>query len=361
MEDGQGSFAAELFGATVPGGRLPGSLRRVAGAIVFEGPSLSIELPLEGLEARMGGFDDRTLFLSHPSSPGLEVTSLDPALVAALGDLPAVQRAHRRRLGGRSRFWGCAVAAGLGVLLLAVAGFFGWKLAVGAVVEQVSPELERSIGELAKSAAGLEDNQESADLAELAAPLVARSTSAEWRFFVVHDESVNAFALPGGVIAVFCGLLTELDEPALVGVLAHEIAHVEGRHGLRSMVSAVALRATLALLLGDTSGFEALLVSLGTDLADLSYSRELEEAADDRGAELLLEAGVGIQPLVQALESLARLETTSSMPAFLSSHPHPADRAERLALRLPAGVPLAERTTSPAFVRLRAGCANSED
>lgn len=350
------SFDAEIFGASVPGGRLAGQVRRIAGAVVFEGGGQRFELPLDGLTARVGGFDDRMLFVAHAAVPGVEIASLDPAFGSALVDLPGVGAALRRRRGGRSRFWGCAVTSGILVAAVLVAGFFGWKHLVAALADRVSPELERKLGEVSAEAMGLGEAQRSAEIERLAAPVVAVSAVEGWQFFLVEDDTVNAFALPGGVVAVHCGLVRELEAEAVVGVLAHEAAHVELRHGLRSLVSSVALRATVALLIGDVTGFEGLLVAMGTDLAELSYSRELEQAADDRGAELLQRAGIGTASLVAALEGLAAIETSGvSLPAFLSSHPEPAARAQRLAGAASAG-------TTPidhgAFEELRARCGS---
>jgi Zn-dependent protease with chaperone function len=353
---GHDSFEAEVFGAAVPGGRLAGQARRIAGAVLFEGGGQRFELPLDGLAARVGGFDDRMLFVAHAAAPGVEIASLDPGFGDALSDLPGVGAALRQRRGGRSRFWGCAATSAALVAALLIGGFFGWKYLVAALSDQVSPELERKLGELSAEAAGLGEEQLAPEVDRLAASLTAASGGDGWRFFVVEDDTVNAFALPGGTIALHCGLVEQLEPEAVVGVLAHEIAHVELRHGLRSLVSTVALRGAIAVLLGDVSGFEGLLVAMGTDLAELGYSRELEQAADDRGAQLLEQAGIGSVALVAALEGLAAIETgATSLPAFLSSHPDPGVRAQRLARTAAVGTTPVDRE---AFEALRARCGS---
>lgn len=126
--------AAEAFGPQ-PGERTPGQLSIGSASLLFVGGGRAIELPFDLLAARLGGFDDRQLLLSHPTHPGVEIGSADPALAAALAELPAVQAALARRRAGRMRYWGClaivaavalAVLAALWLLGVGVLGLLGW-------------------------------------------------------------------------------------------------------------------------------------------------------------------------------------------------------------------------------------------
>ena len=108
----------------------------------------------------------------------------------------------------------------------------------------------------------------------------------------------NAFALPGGVMVMTDDLVTLLeDQPdALMGVLAHELGHVEHRHGLDMMVRAGLISALVGVVLGDASGF---LATVPATLATQSYSRDAERESDDFAAKMLDRGG--LSPAVMAV------------------------------------------------------------
>jgi Zn-dependent protease with chaperone function len=163
-----------------------------------------------------------------------------------------------------------------------------------------------------------------------------------------HQSEVlgaNAFALPGGSIVMTDDLVALLDDQpdALVGVLAHELGHVQHRHGLDLMVRASLVSALVGVVLGDASGF---LATVPATLATQSYSRDAEREADAHAAQMLHASG--IHPAVMAIffermlmeangpgnasgqPADARDDETGagvSLPIAISSHP---DHAERI-------------------------------
>jgi Zn-dependent protease with chaperone function len=143
----------------------------------------------------------------------------------------------------------------------------------------------------------------------------------------------NAFALPGGTIIVTDELIEQLDDQpdAILGVLAHELGHVQHRHGLELVVRASLMSALAGVVLGDASGFIA---TVPATLATQSYSRDAEREADAHAA-LLLHRN-GIQPAVMAIffervqekeHSHNKGDRDSLLPIAISSHP---DHAERI-------------------------------
>ncbi len=114
------------------GRRAAGTLQGTAGALVFTGEGVERRLPLAGLRCRAGGFDDDTLFFSHPGEPGLELTTADRRIAAEgpLADLPEVQSAALQQRRGRRRFCSCAWAALALLLVIALAAV----LLVGSLV-----------------------------------------------------------------------------------------------------------------------------------------------------------------------------------------------------------------------------------
>ena len=147
---------------------------------------------------------------------------------------------------------------------------------------------------------------------------------------VVDLEMVNAFALPGGQIVIAEGLLRFAGSPdEVAGVLAHEMGHVLHRHSTAAMVEALGLTFLFGAMLGD---FGAGAVGAGAEtLVGLSFRREAEAEADERGLELLGRAGLSSRGLADLFERLRR--DAGDRPALLrllSTHP-PDELRERRA------------------------------
>ena len=147
-----------------------------------------------------------------------------------------------------------------------------------------------------------------------------------FHFFVVDEPQPNAFAIPGGYIFVFTGLLTKLaDEDELAGVLAHEIGHVTHNHFFQDRKQVLALNlATLAALLLSGGHPAALAFPLGASYnLQLAYSREHEADADAAAVGYLRKAGydpAGLARFFQTLEIYERFNA-SEVPAYFTTHP----------------------------------------
>jgi beta-barrel assembly-enhancing protease len=150
-----------------------------------------------------------------------------------------------------------------------------------------------------------------------------------FRFEVVNDASVNAFAVPGGLVVVHTGLLakaTSVDE--LAGVLSHEIVHVTGRHSLRQIIYDLGLTTTISWAFGIPEGASVTIAGAAMDLSGLKFSRDQESEADAGGVELLEKAKLPAGGLQSIFEMLAR--ETVDIPAFLSTHPADEQRLATL-------------------------------
>jgi len=150
------------------------------------------------------------------------------------------------------------------------------------------------------------------------------------RVTVVVDDTVNAFALPGGEVFVLTGLLDRLegDDDQLRGVLAHELGHAIKRHGLRSLARRAAIGIVLSLMIGDDA-FVGTLIEGAAQLDTLGHSRSMETEADEFGTDLLIRTGNDVEGLARFLESLG----SQPVPELLSTHPDPADRADEIRIR----------------------------
>ncbi|HNP34978.1 MAG TPA: M48 family metalloprotease [Woeseiaceae bacterium] len=158
-----------------------------------------------------------------------------------------------------------------------------------------------------------------------------------FEFFVIKDERINAFALPGGYIGVHTGLLEATrNEDELAGVLAHEIAHVTQRHIARSIhanqrQSLVSTALMLGALVAGVAGAGSdvvqagMAVSQGTAVqSQINFTRSHEYEADRIGIAALNDAGFDPHGMASFFEVMARLQPASPelrAPEFLRTHP----------------------------------------
>jgi predicted Zn-dependent protease len=179
-----------------------------------------------------------------------------------------------------------------------------------------------------------------------------------WRFVVLDDPTVNAFSLPGGYVYVTRGILAHLDSEAeLAAVLGHEIGHVTARHGVHAMseqLLATAALGTAAVVLDPEHADDWMGVgSLTLGLVFLKHSRDDERQADDLGLRYLLRAGYdpAQMPLVfEMLDQVAQAEG-GRLPIWLSTHPDPGARAQRVAKEVAAAKAAGETAAQPRIAR----------
>lgn len=155
-----------------------------------------------------------------------------------------------------------------------------------------------------------------------------------YRFDIVDNPEVNAFATMGGFIYIHTGLIKKVDNEAeLASVIAHEIGHVVGRHSQKQMRQ----QAITQGLLTATGLDKAMVVQLGVKLAlDLPYSRQDEYEADALGLEMLYSAGYAPGAMVDFMQKLS--QNGGNIPTLLSTHPAGNDRALTLAQKIPANI-----------------------
>ncbi len=161
-----------------------------------------------------------------------------------------------------------------------------------------------------------------------------------YRFYVVSSSAHNAFALPGGPVFVTRGLLLILDnESELVGVLGHELGHINKRHHARYLEKVMGLSLLLqitAILVGDGSTSSQLLLqmaNIGAGLLTLKFSRDQEREADDFGIKITARAGYDPSGLVRVFEKFKKLQRRK-VPSWLSTHPLPSERISRVSREL---------------------------
>jgi beta-barrel assembly-enhancing protease len=151
-----------------------------------------------------------------------------------------------------------------------------------------------------------------------------------WRFHIVADPEVNAFAIPGGHVYVHSGLIDKATNvAAFSGALAHEISHGVARHSTEQLSKAYGIEAIGGAVLGrNPAVYEQILASVLAQGALARFSRAAESEADRLGAAYMYKAGYDPQGLVLMFETLLaeRRRRPGSVERFFASHPLTEDR-----------------------------------
>jgi predicted Zn-dependent protease len=218
----------------------------------------------------------------------------------------------------------------------------------------LSEPQERAIGkrimlEIRADRSFIEDSELSDYIIGIGNRLVAASHGAtndnrrEFEFFMLNDDSINAFALLGGFIGIHTGLLLATNnESELAGVLGHEISHILQRHQSRGMEGqknkswlplAGLLAAILAARSNSSSSSQATEAAIYGSQAlaiqnQLDYSRDFEREADRLGIQVISRAGYDVRGMVSFFERLLRANrhNDGKTPGYLRSHPLTTER-----------------------------------
>lgn len=221
----------------------------------------------------------------------------------------------------RNRFRLGSFVIGIIVLLIAA-----WLLLVPWMAERlasrVSVETEESFGNTAYDAMGmlaLEDSN-SGLLANHFFEALQIPSNYSIHISVVKSPELNAFALPGGRIVIFDGLLKKMNSyPELVALLSHEFTHVNNRHSTKSIFRQLGSRLFINLLFGGNVG--GLVADNAERLKSLKYSRSLEKEADLNGLKIMLERNIDPEGFSHLFSHLKEGMTGSDVPELLESHP----------------------------------------
>jgi putative metalloprotease len=165
----------------------------------------------------------------------------------------------------------------------------------------------------------------------------------EFNYKVYLSPQVNAFAMADGTIRIYSGLMDMLDDDELVFVIGHEMGHVVEKHiqnKIKIAYAGSAVRKAIASLQNEAGAIaRSGLGALAENLLNAQFSQKEEREADDYGVMFLKQEGHDAQPAISALMKLASLGNDHS---FLSSHPAPEARANRLRENISTPQPIAE-------------------
>ncbi len=306
----------------------------------FQGEQADIVVPgWSALRWRKGGFNDAQLLVEWTTPEGAFSLSVgDPASQSALlAHLPGAMQ-ETTRPSRATRTASNSMIFLLVLLPIVVIGLIVWQAdrLIDWAVSNIPVETEIRLGREAfaqqrQGLAILENHPGLPMLRQIGARLTGGSPY-PYEFHIARDEAINAFAMPGGFVVVHTGLLASADSAEeLAAVVAHEVQHVERRHGLRGLVHAAGWRAVLSLVLGNTGG--SIAGSWVENLGDLRFSRSQETDADLEGVKALVRADIDPRGMVAFFARLAK--DPSHLPALLSSHPASTERMTAVRAALP--------------------------
>jgi predicted Zn-dependent protease len=252
------------------------------------------------------------------------------------GQLLAINQKQR---GHSKTFWFWLSIASVITLVAGVAGYYALIAATQLAVAALPISIDENIGNMAIKSVDLHARLDAGNAAtklvnEIVKELEPHSATKGLNFkvMVVDEPTVNAFALPGGQIVVYTGLMKKAKSAEqLAGVIAHEMAHATLRHGLKGVGQSLGIVAAIQLVTGDVGGLLALSSQLAQESILTSYSRKSETEADLEGARMLHEAGIDPKNMADFFQMLEQNEgDIPDMLAWISTHPQHADRIAKI-------------------------------
>lgn len=273
------------------------------------------------------------------------------------------------RRGGRRPLWLVLLPVLIGVIVLAVTWFgseeqrvpvTGREQRVGLSDEQqmelgaqvYQQTLQETAPLIVTSGPEFERVQEVAS--RLAAVGADDKPDFAWEFTLVDDPQANAFALPGGKIVVYTGLLDVAQTDAqLATVIGHEVAHATAEHGaeriFQQQLTDTAISAAAGALASDPAQFQqiAALIGAGAQVGfTLPWSREHESEADRIGLIYMARAGYDPREAVTFWEQMEAASAEQGRPPeYLSTHPNPDTRIQQIQEWLPEALEEYEPTS----------------
>ena len=347
------------------GGRESASLSFSDDYLVCNFNDQEIRIPTNEIELSLGGASQRLIYLKHPS---LGFTTLYTTNLQFLKDPALANNATVQGVAEAKQKFRTNNTLSVFAIILAIVGgiaIFFWQKdsIVKSLAEMVSIETENELGDslfdsVVEEDQLIKDTILIAQITEIAQPIIdqVKDTNYHFKFYIINDPSLNAYALPGGHIVIHTGLINSADSWAQIqGVLAHEVSHVTKRHHVRGVIGNLGTLVLLSAFIGDGSAIMDAIYQYGGQLESLMYSRHFEEEADESGWEYLIAANIDPAGMIQFFEKLDKKpegndeesdekeedkedgedeseddDTMEELASFLSTHPATKERIERL-------------------------------
>ena len=339
------SGAASVF----PGGAFQGDDDSVASmgsitvstySVRFETEEFTLDFPAQGLAVDLDETGERVLF-SHPNFPGWTVYSLDIGILECRGlqrfglkdRVAELQAQHPEAANHGRRVYGALVA-----LVLVMVGLWAFTNPILSLIVTMMPaEWETKVGKEAfdelTDIFQLSEERALTNRVFLVSQRLKRGlppNAPKFRFHVAETHIVNAIALPGGEVVVMQGLLFDATPDELAGVLAHEMAHVIRKHGMRHLAQSIGPSFASKYISGGDGALSALMEG-ASELGQLHYSRDNEREADAMAFDILINANIDPRCLAGYFKKMRKAEGKNAREAnVFSTHPATSERISNL-------------------------------
>ncbi|MBE9528773.1 MAG: M48 family metallopeptidase [Proteobacteria bacterium] len=303
-------------------------------SLTFKTEGVSHSWPYKEISQTLGHYPGEPVRLER----GTEAISVDdPAFRETLKKTSKTSFKRRPLAGRRLLFW-LPILLIIGLGSTAALYFKGIPAASSYVADFIPPSLEIKLGHTTeKSLLAAFDEYENAEMSEAVRVIVERlmvgvgETPYELNVKIVDAPVKNAFALPGGRILLFKGLIESTETPEeLAGVLAHEMVHVLKRHSTKGMLRQLSTYMLFSFMTGDVNT----IASIAQNLGNMRYSREFETEADIVGTQLLIASGIDPAGLRDFFGKLSEDGINNETPgpfSYLSTHPVSEQRVDSIA------------------------------
>jgi len=309
-------------------------------------PDGVIEFDLRKARLELGGFDQNMIYVypdSETKTPVVMLQNLDILQeLTTSPNLSVRQKAEEVKSHRKKKKINKVIGISIIVIFLAGAIALASQKASAIVVKLIPVKWDEKLGDfaypsavasLAPGSSKISDPYVIDGLEEIRKVLTNSLNNSKFKYSItiLKAPMENAFALPGGKIVIFSGIILKSESAEeLAGVIGHEIMHVEKRHAMRQIVSKLGILTVLQILVGDISGAGGVILQAGSELLSLGYSRSMESEADLEGIELLFRAGIPVEPLIKFFKKMSDNENELKSMEWMLTHPLSKNRAEKL-------------------------------
>lgn len=340
------TYKATIIHPDVKGGRSGGSISVNINDISFVSEDIQLSFKLDDIKVNGGGSGDRYIFFTLKNNPNISIYTDEKNILKDehLKFHPTLVADIKQAKKTINRFWKFTFLF-IAIITLSIVGLYLLKdKMVEKLAKQVPIEWEKTAGDKLFNTMSLnykfiKNDSLKKEFLTIAEPLFNEIKKQGYTvdLYFVNDPTINAFALPGGKVIVQSGLIQNAKNwEEVMGVLAHELAHVTRRHHIRGIINNLGIFAILSITIGDVSALAGTFANLGGELATLSNSRDFEREADETGWDYLINAKINPHGLTSFFETIKKENKLDSAIgnsvdlSFLSTHPKTQERIDKL-------------------------------
>jgi predicted Zn-dependent protease len=283
----------------------------------------ALEADKKYLEASIAARQFTLIQPEHPQTPAL-TESADKNLKKFQGRLEG-QMVRRGILGTAVRVGGCVLLGGCNP----VGAIVGEGVKMGTLLVQGESGIGNEIAGMYKRELPIVQEGEIVDYVNELGNKVAKymgRNDFKYEFYVVEDEALNAFALPGGKVFVNTGAILKTNSEAeLAGLLAHEVSHAVLSHGFKQVITNNVYN-NLGEIVNAALNNTVPIGNIIANLINLDYNRDQERQADLVGTRVLATSGYAADGLHNLMITLAEQKGSKGGTSFFSSHPATNER-----------------------------------